>query len=46
MQAYVPVSKQKRSVLPRPAFIIHLSILGGFVSIVGYLAVFGCHHIH
>jgi hypothetical protein len=47
MQVSIPVSKQKRSVLSgNPEFIVHLSMLGGFVSLVGYLAVFGCHHIH
>jgi hypothetical protein len=47
MQVSLPVTKQKRSALAEnPGLIIHLSLLGGFVALVGYFAVFGCHHIH
>ncbi|MEM3094584.1 MAG: hypothetical protein QXX64_02985 [Nitrososphaera sp.] len=46
MQVSIPVSKQKRSVLAgNPAFLIHASLLGGFVALVGYFAVIGCHHV-
>ncbi len=47
MQVSTPVSKQKRSVLAgNPGFLIHASLLGSFVTLIGYFAVFGCHHIH
>ncbi|HEY3094363.1 MAG TPA: hypothetical protein VGJ42_01260 [Nitrososphaera sp.] len=47
MQVSIPVSKKKRSALAgNPGLLIYASVLGGFVVLVGYLALFGCHHIH
>ncbi|WP_415283736.1 hypothetical protein [Candidatus Nitrososphaera sp. FF02] len=40
-QAASAVRVQKTS----PVFAVHLSLLGSFVSLVGYLAVV-CHHVH
>jgi hypothetical protein len=46
MQVSIPVPKQKRSALAgNPGFLIHASLLGGFVGLVGYLVAV-CHHMH
>jgi hypothetical protein len=45
MQVSIPVFKQRKFALARQADIfIHVSLLGGFVGLVGYLAVV-CHHV-
>jgi hypothetical protein len=46
MQVSIPVSKERKFALAgQPGFFIHLSLLGGFVGLVGYLAIV-CHHVH
>ncbi|HXV45990.1 MAG TPA: hypothetical protein VD736_04890 [Nitrososphaera sp.] len=46
MQVSKAVSKQRKSALAsNPGFITRASLLGGFVGLVGYLAV-ACHHLH
>jgi hypothetical protein len=46
MQVSRTVSKQRKSAFAgNPGFFIHVSLLGGFVGLVGYLAVV-CHHLH
>ncbi|MEW6604012.1 MAG: hypothetical protein AB1351_04905 [Thermoproteota archaeon] len=46
MQVSTTVQKQKRSAFAgNPVFVVHASLLGGFVGLVGYLALV-CHHIH
>jgi hypothetical protein len=41
-----PVLRQKkRSVADRLVFAAHLSMLGAFAGLVGYLAI-ACHHVH
>jgi hypothetical protein len=46
MQVSTPVFKQKKLELAmQPNFLIHLSLLGGFVGLVGFIAIM-CHHVH
>jgi len=46
MQASTTVSKQKKSAFAgKLGFIVHASLLGGFIGLVGYLAVV-CLHMH
>jgi hypothetical protein len=46
MQVSIPVFKQRKfAVAMQPDFFIHLSLLGGFLGLVGYLAIV-CHHVH
>jgi hypothetical protein len=47
MQASIPVSKQKKEIAlaEKQGFFIYLSLLGGFLTLVGYLAI-ACHHVH
>lgn len=45
-QIVTPVLRQKkRSVVNRLVFAAHLSMLGAFAGLVGYLAI-ACHHVH
>lgn len=45
-QIVTPVLRQKkRSVADRLVFAAHLSMLGAFAGLVGYLAI-ACHHVH
>jgi hypothetical protein len=37
--------QKKRSVVNRFVFAAHLSMLGAFAGLVGYLAI-ACHHVH
>jgi hypothetical protein len=39
------LKKKSASSAGNPDFIIHISLLGGFIGLVGYLAVV-CHHMH
>jgi hypothetical protein len=42
----IPVSKQRKYAMAgRQDFIIYLSMLGGFIGLIGYVAAV-CHHIH
>ena len=43
MQVFV--TKKSVSSAGNPGFIIHASLLGGFIELVGYLAAV-CHHVH
>jgi hypothetical protein len=46
MQVSTTVLKQKKSAFAgNPVFFIHVSLLGGFIGLVGYLAAV-CQHIH
>ena len=47
MQVSIPVAKQRKRVAlgEKQDFFIYLSLLGGFLSLVGYLAIV-CHHVH
>jgi hypothetical protein len=47
MQVSFPVSRQRRKVAlaEKQGFFIHLSLLGGFLALLGYLAIV-CHHVH
>jgi hypothetical protein len=45
-QIVTPVLRQKkRSVVDWLVFAAHLSMLGAFAGLVGYLAI-ACHHVH
>jgi hypothetical protein len=47
MQISIPVSKQRKKIAPaeKQDFFIYVSLLGGFLSVAGYLAIV-CHHVH
>jgi hypothetical protein len=46
MQVSIPVYKQiKFELAEKKDFFIHLSLLGGFLGLVGYLVIV-CHHMH
>jgi hypothetical protein len=47
MQVSIPVAKQRKKIVvaEKQDFFIYLSLLGGFLSVVGYLAIV-CHHVH
>lgn len=46
MQVSIPVYKQRKfSPGEKKDFFIHLSLLGGFLGLVGYLVIV-CHHVH
>ncbi|HKZ61002.1 MAG TPA: hypothetical protein VJZ68_01115 [Nitrososphaera sp.] len=45
MQVSIPVPKQKSALAENPGFFVHVSLLGGFIGLVGYLAAV-CHHVH
>ena len=47
MQVSIPVAKQrkKNALAEKQDFFIYLSLLGGFLSLVGYLAIV-FHHVH
>ncbi len=47
MQVSIPLSKQRKKNTPAEKldFFIYVSLLGGFLSLVGYLAIV-CHHVH
>jgi hypothetical protein len=46
MQVSVPAYRQRKfSLAEKKDFFIHLSLLGGFLGLVGYLG-FVCHHVH
>ncbi len=45
MQALAETQRHKKSTTDRALFGAHLTMLGGFVAVVGYLAV-ACHHVH
>jgi len=46
MEVSIPLYGQRKfSLEEKKDFFIHLSLLGAFLSLVGYLAVV-CHHVH
>jgi len=46
MQASILSFKQKKFVLTKQLdFFLHLSLLGAFIGLLGYLAIV-CHHLH
>jgi hypothetical protein len=47
MQISIPIAKQRKKIAlaEKRDFFIYLSLLGGFLSLVGYLAIV-CHHVH
>jgi hypothetical protein len=46
MQVSIPAYKQRKFPLAeKKDFFIHLSLLGGFLGLVGYLVIV-CHHVH
>ena len=46
MQISIPAYKQRKFLLAeKKDFFIHLSLLGGFLGLVGYLVIV-CHHVH
>jgi hypothetical protein len=46
MQVSISVFKEKKFELPNQlSFIVDISLLGGFIGLVGVLAII-CHHVH
>jgi hypothetical protein len=46
MQVSIPAYKQRKfPPAEKKDFFIHLSLLGGFLGLVGYLVIV-CHHVH
>lgn len=46
MLVSIPVYRQRKFALAeKKDFFIHLSLLGGFLGLVGYLVIV-CHHVH